>query len=103
MPTITADSLDDLLRKVYKTILKSGKVVNPTKGINKEIFGALLELKNPRARLSRTETRSIMYTCLGEFLWYMARSDSLEYIEYFIPEYKKYAEEDGTVNGAYPS
>lgn len=94
-------SVDDLLRKVFTELLKSKSRVNPTKGENGEIFGALLELKNPRARLSRTESRSIIDSCIGEFLWYMAQSNSLDYIQYFIPAYHKFAEFDGTVNGAY--
>ena len=42
-----------------------------------------------------------MFSCLGETLWYLARSNRLEFIEYYIPLYSKFAEHDGTVHGAY--
>ncbi len=101
MSFISADSVDDLLRKVFTALLKSKSRVSPTKGDNGEIFGILLELKDPRARLSRAESRSVIYSCLGEFLWYMSGSNSLDFVQYYITRYDEYSEEDGTVHGAY--
>lgn len=101
MTTITGKSLDDIMRKVFQLLLKSKSRVKPTKGDNGEIFGIILELKNPRARLSRAEARSVLYSCLGEFLWYMAGSDKLDHIKYYISRYAEFAEEDGHIHGAY--
>ncbi|MBP7252015.1 MAG: thymidylate synthase [Alphaproteobacteria bacterium] len=98
---IHAQTLDDLLRKVFTALLKTKGRVSPTKGENGEIFGILLELKDPRARLSRAESRSVFFSCMGEFLWYMSGRNDLEFIKYFIPKYEKFSEKDGTVNGAY--
>jgi len=61
----------------------------------------VLELKNPLARLSRTETKGTVFSCLGETLWYLARSNDLKFIKYYIGIYGKFAERDGTVHGAY--
>lgn len=98
---VVADSLDDLLRKVYGRLVRKNDVVAPTKGNNVEEFGSLLTLKNPRARLSRTETKGTVFSCLGEFIWYMSGSDSLEFIQHYFKDYKKYSDDGVTVYGAY--
>jgi hypothetical protein len=74
MQQLTADTLDDLLLMVYPKILRNGQRVKASKGWNKELFGVVLELKNPLARLSRSETKGTVFSCLGETLWYLAGS-----------------------------
>ncbi|MCA8971109.1 MAG: thymidylate synthase [Planctomycetes bacterium] len=60
----------------------------------------LIEIRNPLSRLSRTETRGRVFSCLGELCWYLAGSEELGFIEYYIPKYKD--EADGPiVPGAY--
>ena len=98
---ISAGTLDDLLRKVIENLRKQGHQTNPTKGPATEIFGALLELTNPRARLSRTETKGTLFSCLGEFLWYLAKSNEVSFIEYYVPGYAKYSDDGTTIYGAY--
>ncbi|MCA0213777.1 MAG: thymidylate synthase [Proteobacteria bacterium] len=61
----------------------------------------MLRLTNPRARLSRTEMRGKIFSCLGEFLWYMRGSNELSVISYYLPKYEQDAEKDGTLYGAY--
>ena len=61
-----ADTLDDLMRDVVSEIQRHGVETNPSRGGATEITGVLLELSNPRARLSRTETRGRVFSCLGE-------------------------------------
>jgi thymidylate synthase len=100
---IAKESLDDLLREVIKAVMQDGTEVDATKGKNKEINGVLLELTNPRARLSRSETKGTIFSLLGEFLWYMSRSDDASIIDYYIPTYKEKFSDDGgkTIHGAY--
>jgi thymidylate synthase len=90
---VTADTLDDLLLKVFKKILQKGVRVKASKGANTELAGILLELKNPRARLSRTETKGTLFSCLGESLWYLSKSNRLDYIEYYLSNYGKYSDD----------
>lgn len=100
---LTAETIDDLLRKVYGRLLRkrgSGEI-NPTKGPATEINGALLVLKKPRARLSQSERKNTLFSCLGEFLWYLAGSDKLDFIQYYISRYKDYSDDGQTVFGAY--
>jgi thymidylate synthase len=100
---LTAETIDDLLRKVYGRLLRKrgSSEINPTKGPATEINGALLLLKNPRARLSQSERKNTLFSCLGEFLWYLAGSDNLDFIEYYISRYKDFSDDGKTVFGAY--
>ncbi|MGW8308718.1 MAG: thymidylate synthase [Achromobacter pulmonis] len=100
---ISAETLDDLLIKVYRRLLRSkgDADINPTKGLATEINGALLQLRNPRARLSRTERKNTLFSCLGEFLWYLAGSNDLKFIQYYIPKYDEYSDDGETIFGAY--
>ena len=77
-----------------------GAAISPTKGPARELTGVQLELTNPRARLSRTETRGKPFSCLGEFCWYFAGSDDASFIEYYIPGYKQFANGE-RIFGAY--
>jgi thymidylate synthase len=93
--------LDDLLREVLKRLLASGKHISPTKGEAKEITGVVVELTNPRVRLSQTETKGTLFSCLGELLWYLSESNAVDPIQYYLSRYGDFAEPDGTVWGAY--
>jgi thymidylate synthase len=85
---IRAATLDDLLHEAFERLIKSGRVTSPTKGKAFESSGVILELTNPRARMSRTETRCLLFSCLGELLWYLSGSDDYSFIKYYIPGYE---------------
>lgn len=100
---ISADTLDDLLVKVFRRLLrKRGSVeINPTKGAATELNGVLLQLRDPRARLSRTEQKGTIFSCLGELLWYLSGSDRLDFIRYYISRYDQSSDDGETIFGAY--
>src|SRR5260221_1465494 len=98
---IKAGTLDDLLDAAFRALLKSRIHLKATKGANAELSGVVLELTQPRARLSRTEAKGHVFSCLGEFLWYLSCSNNLEPIRHYLPEYSRFAEKDGTIWGAY--
>ena len=97
---LTEDSLDDLLRAVFEAVLERGEAVSATKGPNRELRGVTLQLTNPRARLSRSESRGKVFSALGELLWYLSGSAATDRISHYIPAYKDY-DEDGVVHGGY--
>ena len=97
-----APTLDDLMHEVMDAILHDGHNINPTKGPCREIDGVLLELENPRARISRTETRGKPYSCLGELCWYLARTNDLAFIQYYLPAYRFHADGDKIYGGYGP-
>lgn len=98
---ITGKTLDDLLKNVFEKLLRSKNQITSTKGLSLEVDGVLLKLSNPRARLSRTETKGTLFSCLGELLWYLARTNDLGFIRYYLPNYKKYSDDGKTIYGAY--
>lgn len=100
----TASNLDDLMRAVFARLLSGSRgntKVNSRKGYSTETFGALLELTDPRARLSRSKSRSRVFSALGECLWYLSGSNALEQIQYYIDGYHEFSDDKKTLNGAY--
>jgi thymidylate synthase len=98
---ITANTLDDLLRPVFSKLLASRDYINPTRGKATEATAVLLQLTNPRARLSRTETKSRFSSCIGELLWYLAKTKDLKFISYYLSRYQEESEDGRTVYGGY--
>ena len=93
--------LDDLLRKVFRKLLASKHQITASRGTTRELIGVLLKLERPRARLSRSETRGRAFSCLGEFLWYLSGDNQLDFIRYYIKDYKKESDDGRTVYGGY--
>ena len=89
MPTLffSEPTLDDALRGVITELLRSGDHTNPSKGAALELRGVSIKIDNPRSRLSRTVSRGKLFSCLGEFLWYLTKGNDLAFIEYYIPSY----------------
>ena len=98
---LSKKTLDDLLRAAFEKILDQGIRVKATKGSNTELAGVVLELQNPRARLSRTETKGTVFSCLGETLWYLAKTNRLDFIKYYLHDYSKFSDDGRTLYGAY--
>jgi thymidylate synthase len=101
-PYFRAQTLDDVMRSVIEEILSHGNRIHPTKGPAAELTGVLLEIIDPRARLSRTETRGKPFSCLGELCWYLAGANDVEFIAYYIRAYREYAEGDVIFGGYGP-
>lgn len=90
-----AETLDDLLAEVFAQLLKEQETITASQGEFTEIFGAMLVLRNPMARLSRTESKGKIFSALGELFWYLSRTNSHKFIEYYIPDvYKKESDDD---------
>lgn len=98
---ITEETLDDLLRRVFNKLLRSKNHIKPTRGEAREEIGVLLQITNPRARLSRTEKKGKLFSSLGELLWYLAGTKDLKFITYYVPRYKDESEDGHTVYGGY--
>lgn len=95
-------TLDDVMRSVFLEIQSHGDRIKPEKGDASELRGVLIEIKNPRARLSRTETRGKLYSCLGELCWYLARTKDPDFISYYIKVYGDLAEGNEIYGGYGP-
>lgn len=99
---VLADTLDDLMHSVIEQIQAHGEGISPTKGWAAELTGVLLELADPRARLSHTETRGKPFSCLGKICWYLAKSNDVEFISYYIPRYEEFADGSEVFGGYGP-
>lgn len=98
---ITHDTLDDLLREVLGRLLDERQVLRASRGSFKELFGYCLHLKNPRARLSRSEVKGKVFSALGELFWYLSGDTKLDFISYYIPRYKKESDDQVRVRSGY--
>jgi thymidylate synthase len=97
----TAQTLDDLMRIVLQHLLSRKGRVSASRGPMSEATGVLLKLTNPRARLSRSVVKGTVFSCLGEFLWYLSKGKALDFISYYIPAYLKESEDMKSVFGGY--
>lgn len=101
---LKAPTLDDALGNILRLLFRKGNRIRASKGAARELTCVLIEISNPIARFSRSEGRGTLFSLLGEALWYLSGSDLLEYIEYYIPSYRKYIDastEDRSAPGAY--
>jgi thymidylate synthase len=98
---IAKTTLDDLLRQVFEKVLKHGVTVRASRGETLELGSVLLCLKNPRARLSHTEKKGKVFSGIGELLWYLAGSNDLKFIAYYLQQYEGDSEDGKTIYGAY--
>jgi thymidylate synthase len=95
------ETLDDGLLHLYREMLSRASNVTASRGANTEIFGVLIEIEKPRARLSRSETRGRLFSSLGELLWYLTEDNRLDFIEPYIPRYRDESEDGIVVYGGY--
>ena len=86
---------------MFRQLLRKGRQVTASRGATRELRGVLLELTDPRARLSRTELKGTVFSCLGELLWYLSGSNSLDFIKYYIQRYELESGDEKTVHGGY--
>ena len=93
-------TLDDVLYGLYRSILDGGQPNTSRRGVSMELLGVAIRLREPRARVSRSEDRGKLFSALGELLWYVAGSDDLRFIKPYIPRYAEEAKE-GKIGSAY--
>ncbi|WP_050627363.1 thymidylate synthase [Bradyrhizobium viridifuturi] len=99
---IQTETLDDALLQLYPQLLaRSDGVVTASRGDTVEAIGALIEITDPRARLSRSETRGKLFSSLGELLWYLTGDNQLDFILPYVKRYKCETEDGKTVYGGY--
>lgn len=108
MHFFSANTVDAIMRAVFTELMKgpfdnypsksreNPEELNPTS----ERIGVMLHLTNPRARLSRSETRGTAISALAEFLWYFTKENRTDFISHYLSFYKKF-DEEGIIYGGY--
>ena len=67
---IKGNTIDEVMYRVFNKLIDHGEELSSKQGkVFKELIGVSIRLKNPRARLSRSETRGKSISTIGEFLW----------------------------------
>jgi len=98
---IEGDTIDEIMYQVFNQLMDNGKKLESSSGNGLiEIIGKSICLKNPRARLSRSESRGNSISTIGEFLWHMSGKDDSKFISHYIPKYSCF---DKHLIGAYGS
>ena len=95
---IEGDTIDEIMRQVFLNLKDHGSELSSTSGPSLDLIGISVRLKNPRARLSRSESRGMSVSTIGEFLWHMSGTRDVEFISHYIPKYSEY---DPNLIGAY--
>lgn len=99
---LVSETVDDIQYRVLSKLLnKSTSIVQATRGEFREILGSTLVLTNPRARLGRGIRQGRLFSGLGELLWYLSGSNSLDFISYYIPKYRDESSDGVTIKGSY--
>jgi thymidylate synthase len=98
---IKEQTLDDLLHRVISKLLNSKTRVKASRGEATELVGVLMQLSNPRARLSRTEQKQHLFSSLGELLWYLSGTTDLGFITYYVKRYADDSDDGFTIHGGY--
>jgi thymidylate synthase len=88
LKSFTGATVDDLMKESIEAVLDSGTAIAPSKGTCRELHPVALTLTNPRARLSRTESRGRLFSALGETCWYLSRASDPEFIGWYLPHYR---------------
>lgn len=101
VPYFHGQTLDDVMRSVIEEIQSTGERIKPSQGWCTEVSGVMIEITDPRSRLSRTETRGRPFSCLGELCWYLAGNYELDFISYYV-DYKEFADGDIVYGGYGP-
>ncbi|VXD18951.1 thymidylate synthase [Marinoscillum sp. 108] len=93
---VEAQTIDEIITQVFHELLARDFDISTSRskrhGPTSEVIGNLLVLANPRARISRSETRGKPFSALGEVLWYFSGTNKLDFIEYYISPYCEDAE-----------
>ena len=98
------ETVHEMLIYVYQQILHFGIKVAPRGLPTREILGESCRVVNPRARLFKRPCKMMSLPfAIGEFLWYLNKSNNMSEIAYYAPSLKKFSDDGITLNSAYGS
>jgi thymidylate synthase len=98
---ILGECIDDVLMKLYKSLISTGTANSSNLGDSLEHLGVILRISQPRARLSRSWSRGRpLFSALGELIWYLSGADDAASIGRYISQYVEEGKPE-TVSGAY--
>lgn len=98
-----AETLDDLMVELFPVLLAQPASQAATRGKFSELIGPMLVITKARARVSRSDSRSKIFSALGELVWYLSKTNSHRFIEYYMSGMyqKEYENDDNSVRNGY--
>jgi thymidylate synthase len=98
---LTFNSVDEIQHWVLSSILQQGDEVNPRGMKTLELYPVTFTLLKPRSRCVTTAARRWnLPLAIGEFCWHVAGSNELDFIEYYAPRWREFAEDGATIRGS---
>jgi thymidylate synthase len=87
-------SMDEAQRWILASILESGGESSPRGMRTLELYPVTFNLLNPRSRcVINPRRRWSLPLALGEFCWHLSGSNELQFIEYYAPRWREFAED----------
>lgn len=98
-----SDDLNTLYKYVVARVYTQPDFSSSPRGmLTKEVLGATLTLRNPRARLIVSPTRAVNYKfAVGEFIWYWSGKRDLDFISRYNKRLTQFSDDGVTLNSAY--
>lgn len=99
---ITGDSFDEVLYQALGRLIREGLPVRPRGQETRELESVVLELRDPRDRLTTLPHRGAnVFGTIADTLWVLAGRDDLEFPARFVPRLSDYSDDGVTLRGAY--
>jgi thymidylate synthase len=101
---VIANGLEEAFHSLLERFEQGQDVheVSPRGQKSKDLLNCQLIVENPRDRLIFNPIRRInLAAIIGETLWYLRGSDSLEEIAYYVPQMERFSDDGATINSAY--
>jgi len=95
---IEGNTIDEVMYQIFTELTSNGQEISSNSRTFIELIGTSIRLKNPRSRLSRSESRGKSVSTIGEFLWHMSGEGEKAFISHYIPNYPDF---DKHLIGAY--
>lgn len=96
------NSLETAYKFILSDIAKYGLFSSPRGRDTKEIIGGGFTLTNPTNRMIGNPARKLnIFYAIGNFLWVMAQSNDLAFIEYYNPRGRNFSDDGKILRGAY--
>jgi len=93
--------VNSVQRWALSSILSEGSQAAPRSEETLEIFPAVFALDNPRARRVRNAKRHwSLPLAIGEFAWHVSGSDSVDFISYYTPHWRRFSDDGITIKGS---
>ncbi len=94
-------SVDEIQHWILGSILDCGEETEPRGMKTLEIYPVIFTLLNPRRRcITNSERKWSFPLALGEFCWHLSASDELDFIEFYAPQWRNFAEDNATIRGS---